>query len=726
MAVIGKIQKNSLLLLIVIGLAMLAFIFTDFLKTGGTETERLSTATLHGEPIDENEYSELRDTYLTQEKNSYAYQQKEFTQADEVRVENQAFNDFVRNVLLNEEYEKLGITVTTEELNDMIHGKHIHPGVSQAPMFNGPTGFSRDSVRKYINSLEVEPDNEEARNQWLESRRNWKEFENKLKDARKANKYISLIKKGIFVNKIEAKDQYQALNNKKSVRYVVQRYADIPKTDFTVTDDEIKAYFDAHKNDPRYEQQEARDLEIVEFSVYPTNEDIEEIKGELEGLKEPFKLTQNNIGFVYQNSDSDFLSDSTRFSYGGDQMVLNPYSASYPKDADEIIQAAETGDIIGPFMTSNSEMAIAKVIDGTPTQRLAWVRHILIGSTSRSEERAKAIADSLVQVIKVNNNFAELVPLMSEDPGSKDKGGEYKWFKEGMMVPTFNDASFNGAIGKIQLVKTNYGYHIVEVLGRGDRKTPVLAVVTKKVKPSDNTLAMISDNIYEYIYTVNDTEGDSAFHKVALDSGKIVNSARVFLANDFVSGMTSSEGVMRFAFNKNATEGDISDPIFDGDKYAVVRIANVIEEGKPEFADVKEQMRNPALRDKQAAEYIAKMSGKNSLEEVAKLLPNGSVKNAEVTFGNDRVINGGLKEAALVGMLFTKIPVGSMTKPIQGEEGVYVFIVDKETPAPETTDYSAPASSLVLKRVGIAEARAINALREKADLVDNRRKIQFN
>ncbi len=724
MAVIGKIQKNSLLLLIVIGLAMLAFIFTDFLKGGGGEVERLNSATLYGEPINEQEYDDLRERYINQAQQNAAYQQKEFTDADRQTAEDQAFNELIRTTLLEKEYEKLGLTVTSEELQDMIHGNHIHPNVAQVQGFNGPTGFSRDSVRNFINRLEVEPDNEQARQQWLQQRKQWKEFETYLKDSRKTEKYVTLIQKGIFVNAIEAEDQHKAQNEKKKVRYVVQRFADIPKDEFTVTDDEIRAYYDAHKDEARYEQQEARDIEMIAFNVFPTAEDMEEIKGRMEELREPFKASKNNLGFVYQNSESDFLSDSTRFFYGGEQMVLNPQSGSYPSTADDQIQAAEVGDIVGPFVTSNNELAIAKVLE-TPTEELAWVRHILISNNTRTDERAKEISDSLVSVIKKENNFAQLVPIMSEDPGSKENGGEYKWFKQGMMVPTFNDASFNGAIGDIQLVKTTYGYHIVEVLGRGERKTPVLAVVTKKVKPSDRTLEEIEASIYDFIYKVNESKDDSSFYKTATDSGKTVQSARVYLANEFVIGMDDPEGVMRFAFNKNAAEGDISDPILDGEKYIVARVANIIEEGAPEFADVKEQMRVPALKEKQAEAYIAKMQGKNSLEDVAAIITNGVVRTTDVTFADARIINGGVKEPALVGMLFTKIPEGSMTKPVKGEEGIYVFIVESVTPATETTDYSVAADPLLNARQGKASTRTMNALREKADLSDNRKKMKY-
>lgn len=735
MAVIGKIQKNSLLLLIVIGLAMLAFIFTDFLRGGGNDVERLATATLNDEPIDEEAYQDLRERFVERSKNEYAYQQKEWTPSAERVAENNAFNELVRRQILGDEFEKLGIVCTVDELNDMIHGNHVHQWVLQVPVFNGPNGFSKDSVRTFINRIEVEPEgvSDEERENWMEMRRQWKEFENELKETRKADKYVTLIKKGIYTNKLEAQNQYNALYAKKQVKFVMQPYALIPADEVKITDEDIKAYYEKHKNDADYEQEEARDVQMVFFPIEPTPEDVEETKNLLNGLKSSFAVSPNTIGFVYQNSESKFLSDSTRFNMNnGTELAFSSRSlgGSYPESMDDAMQSAKPGDILGPVMAYNSDMqrqeiAIVKVMD-VPTQKQAWVRHILISSGAmRTEERAKAIADSLIKVIKAEDNFAALVPQVSEDPGSKDKGGEYKWFAEGVMVPTFNDAAFNGPIGQIQLVKTDFGYHIVEVLGQAERVTPELALVTKMVRPSDNTLRFMEERAYEYIYHISEVEGDSAFNKVALDSNLDVNSARIYLSNEYVIGMKEASRMMKFAFGANTTAGTVSDPILDGDKYVVAIVDNIIEEGTPEFEDVKEAMRAPALRDKQAEVYIAKMSGKSSLEDVGKVLTNGFVRSADVNFDARTIYQGGQNELAVIGKLFTKIPVGKMTVPIQGEEGVYVFTVESETPAPETTDLTVVSGPMTVKRAGVSDAGVITALREKANLVDNRRRIEY-
>lgn len=733
MAVIGKIQKNSLLLLIVVGLAMLAFIFTD-LRGNGSGEEKLPTATLNGEPINEQEFEELRDNYVNRSKNEYAYQQKDWDNSAQRVAEDNAFNELIRRSLLESEFERLGIICSKAELNDMIHGDHLHPWVLQIPIFTGTNGiFSKDSVRNFITRLEVEPAGAtpEDRERWLEARSQWKDFERELENARKADKYVALIKKGMYVNKLEAQNQYNANYDKKQVRFVLQRYSDIDSSEVKLSDDELKAYYDEHKNDAEYEQEEARDIQMVSFSVAPTQADIALISEQLKEQKANFASAPNALGFVYQNSDSKFLSDSTKFRYSnGDRIAFSPQGGSYPKAIDDEIQNAKVGDVLGPYMAFNSqagkdEVAICRVID-LPTEKQAWVRHILISSGgTRTEEKAKEIADSLIRVIKANDNFAQLVPQVSEDPGSIDNGGEYKWFPEGMMVPTFNDASFNGAIGQLQLVKTSFGYHIVEVLGQAERKVPVLAIVTKAIKPSEESIRNVEERAFDFIYEVSNSKADSAFNKVANDSNMTVQSTRIFLSNDYVLGMKDSEKMLRFAFSRNANEGDVSDPMLDGDKYVVARIENVIAEGLPEYEDVKEIMRRPALIEKQADVYIAKMAGKGSIEDVGKVISNGGIGSAEITFDSKSIYNGGRPEPAVIGALFRDIPVGSMTVPIKGVDGVYVFIIDSDIPANETTDLTNIAKPMTVKRVSSTDNRVIQALREKSDLQDNRRKIRF-
>lgn len=728
MAVIGKIQKNSLLLLIVIGLAMLAFIFTDFIKNSNDEIEDLPMGTVYGEPIDVNEYNELSEVFENRERMNAQYQQREFTEQDKRMAQDQAFNEVIRRVIMNTEFDKLGLETTTDELNDMIHGNHIHPWVMQVPNFNGTQGFSRDSVKKFIQQLDMEPENPEARENWIALRKQWSEFENELKSTRAADKYVTLIKKGLYVNSIEAKDMYLAQTEKKKVRFVVQRYADIPEDEVTITDEEIEAYFEEHKNDPEFEQIEARELDFVQFPVLPTAADQMELANQMENIKENFKTTPNNLFFISQNTENGFINDSMYFNYGQNDLFSIPQGyfaqAQYPASIDDQIQAADSGDVIGPVV-SGGEVVLAKVTGGKKEEQ-AWVRHILISNGTRSDEQAKVIADSVIAIIKANNNFPAMVQQFSDDPGSKATGGEYKWFPKGRMVAEFENASFNGVIGDLQLVKTTYGYHIVEVLGRAERFVPKLALVSKMVRPSDQTLEDVENMVYDFIYNIKESGEDSAFYKISADSNLTVLTTRVYLTSQNVNGFEKPDRLLKFAFNRKSNEGDISDPILDKGMYSVAILTNKIEEGAPEFRDVKERMRFPALQEKQAQHYIEKLSGMSSLEEIAQNVVNGVITTADVTFATNSIQGGGGNEPKVIGQLFTNIPDGKLTLPLQGKTGVYVFQIESTTPAPETSDYSVQVAGMKIQRQNAADNQVIKALREKADVEDNRRKREFS
>lgn len=734
MAVIGKIQKNSLLLLIVVGVAMLAFIFTDLMRSNGDDVERLPVATVWGEPINESEYFDLQEQFTERDRQNTEAQGREYDESMAQQSEDAAFNEIVRRTLMNTEFEKLGLTCTSNELNDMIHGNHIHPWVMQIPLFQNPmTGaFERDSVRLFINNLEVEPDDEAARAQWLEARRQWKTFEQELKDNRMAEKYVTMIKKGMYVNSIEAKDQYNGIQNKKNISFVIQRFTDIEPGTFDVTDEEIEAYYNEHKDEPKWEQEESRDIDYVIFPIKATANDLENIKFQMEDVKAALLATDNEGPILQQHTETGFYSDSAYFRMGKDAFVFDQFMGNneYPASLDDQIQEAQIGDIVGPvdyvgLQDQENYVAIAKVTN-LQKENQAWVRHILVKTDiNRTEEQAKAKADSLIKVIEANDNFVEMVSAHTDDPGSIANGGEYKWFAEGRMVDEFNDASFNGPIGKLQLVKTTYGYHIVEVLGRAERTIPALAVVAKKVEPSEQSIKEMEELVFDFIFRINESEGDSTFHRAAEDSSLTVQSTRVWMPQNFVMGLENPLEVMRFAFGRHSEEGDISDPIFDGDKYVVAYLANVIEEGAPEFRDVKVQMRGPALKEKQANHYVEKMSGKKSLDEVAAVCTNGVVLDAEVMFGNNTILGGGGNEPEIIGNLFTNIPVGSMTKPLIGNTGVYVVVVNSEVPAPETTDYTEIRSNMKVAKASAADGGVMKALRDRADVQDNRRKKEL-
>ncbi len=710
---------------------MLAFIFTDMLKNVGGGAEPTPTATIAGEPIDDKAFNELETSFINREKQNKAYQQKEFTEQDKKTAQDQAFNEFVRRIIMNKELDALGIQVSNEELTDMVLGNHIHPWVSSERAFQDSQGqFSRDSLAKYLDMLEIEPsgENQEEYDRWVDSKKAWSEFENQLIDARKADKYVTLVKKGLYVNTIEAKNQYLAANEKRTVSFVVKKYTDIDQSEVELTDEELKAYYEKHKNDKQYEQtDETAVVDFVEFPIVYTQDDIDATIESAERIKEAFKKSQNDIAFMYNKSDVEFYSDSTLFKLGTDKFDFNTTNPAYALVADEAIQSADSGDVVGPFIAGD-QVVLAKV-KGFKNEDQAWVRHILISTgAKRTEAQAKKTADSLINIIKKNDNFVELVKTVSEDPGSIANNGEYKWFPKGMMVSEFENAAFNGRKGQLQLVKTSYGYHIVEVLGQRTAKLPVLAPVVKQIKPSAQTRKKVEDIAYEFIGDLETMNEDSAFYKLANEKGLSVMNSRMSIKSPYVMGFDemNNSKIKKFAFAKDAEIEDVSTPIYDQGTYKVAIIVKKMPEGVPSFENIKEQMRFPALREKQAEKYKELLAGTNNLKELVAKYPELQIQTATVMFNSNNIAGGGSNEPKIVGAIFS-VPqdLKPLLKPIDGNTGVYVVRINDIQPAPETTDYTAEKKSLKDSRQANADNMVIRALREKADVKDNRAKVEI-
>ena len=735
MAVIGKIQKNSYLLLIVIGLAMLAFIFTDNFKNIGGAEEPLDRGTIFGEAVNEEELSKLEDEFVTRDRQNAVYQGNEYKTQDEQNSRDQAFNELIRRQLMDKELTALGLMVGVDELNDMISGNHIHPWVSQIAMFKDNTGqYSRDSLYKFLDNMIIEPDGSDtaALRNWRLARNQWSKFEQELKDARATDKYVSLVKKGLYVNTLEAKDKYRANKEVREISFVLHKYNSITEAEVEFTDDDIKAYYDKHKNDKKYEQTvESAEINFVEFPVKYSAADIEKVRKEMEALKGAFKNTDNNAYFMATKGEDKFFSDTTAFELGDAnfEMDVQKNSYKYPKSIDSIVQKSQEGDVIGPFETvgtDNSPMMVIAKVNGFEFQKRAWVRHILITANSRSEDQAKSMADSIIRVIKSKDNFTEMVEKYTEDPGSKATGGEYKWFKEGQMVPEFNDASFNGPKGKLQLVKTSYGYHIVEVLGREDRKMPRLAPVRRSIKPGVETIKEVENIAYEFISAVEELGEDSAFYKIADEKNLVYNYSKLFISSNFVNGFENTSKIKKFAFAKDADEGDISEAIYDNGVIKVAILDNSIGIGVPEYEDVKDQMRVPALKDKKAEFYIDLMAGTANLNEVAGRVAGGDVQKATVKFGTNSIPGAGGNESEIIGIIFAldAESEGSVLRPLQGENGIYVITLDKVQPVAESEDYIVDGTALLNQRNSNADGNVMRALRTKADVQDNRLKIE--
>lgn len=720
MAIIGKIRSKSGLAVGVVGGALILFILADSFKDFFIPApEQVIHATVYGEPVDMQKVNDTEQIFLRNAEMQAQQSGRKMTDDDRDRVREQAFQEEVRKVIMTKQLGLLGIEVNSEELNFLVKGDGtLPPDQYIQSIFRDSLGqFSQQALNNFLTQTlpNLEP----------EGKKQWADIEKSLKDGRMTDKYVSLISKSMYVTDLEAKRAYKTKNTFKTIQFVLKRYNEAMQDSANeVTDAEIKAFYEEHKNEKKYEQKLARKFAYVQIPFSPSEADYDRYTRSMERLKKALMKTTNDSSFVVKNSDSKAYSPNANYT-------VAPYSPqqsnTYPAEVSDLIDSAQIGDVVGPYRYGPT-VCIAKKV-GMKEQKLAWVRHILIKieePNGRSEADAKSLSDSIMTVIRANDNFVEMVQKFSEDQGSVYNGGEYKWFPEGQMVPEFNDASFNGAIGSLQLVKTTFGYHIVEVLGRKD-KSPVLAIVQKKVKAGDAANEAAFDKSLALMNSLY-KKSQEEFLNISKDSGYVVKDGYVNIENPRLFGIEKGqESIRKFLFSSSQNTLDISSPILiDEGVYAIFQIIDQIEEGVPSFETVKEQMRFEAKKAKVAKMYQEQLSGKSNLEEVATAA-GVDIQTAKVSFDSPNIQGAGGNEPKIVGSIFAGLKQGQMTVPLEGNAGIYVILVTGTIEAQETSDYSEVKNELqsTLRDKEKVSGKVYQGLYDQADVEDNRKKIKY-
>ena len=244
MAIIGKIREKSILILVIVGLSLVLFILGDSLTNPSSGPTNVGIGEVHGEPVDEREYTLRIESALTQLESEYAQEGRPVTEIDKDNKRQEVWDRLTTDIVIDHEVEKLPIVVTADELNDLVYGVNIHPFIKGISRFYDPTGaFSVDSVSNFLRQVEM---NDELKVQWLE-------FEKQIKHSRKQIKYATLASKGTYVTSLEAKRDYEEANRIYKVRFVVKKYFDIIDSTITVTDEEIRAFYEKNKFRKQYE-----------------------------------------------------------------------------------------------------------------------------------------------------------------------------------------------------------------------------------------------------------------------------------------------------------------------------------------------------------------------------------------------------------------------------------------------------------------------------------------
>jgi peptidyl-prolyl cis-trans isomerase D len=711
MATLQKIRnKGGVLVAVIIGLALLAFILGDFLSSGQSilSGKRLEVAEVDGNSVNIMNYNqkieELSDFY----KRSYNIQSLDMQTLESVKEE--TWRTTVREIILGKAYTKLGINVSNDELITMLQGDSINSGGVNIIMdephpiiknwFTNPeTGeFNRFQMVNYFNAI--------SNPAYKEEQARWIFLENQIVDERLSQKYFTLVRKGIQPSKLDAKYYAQESGATVDFSFVYQNFTSVADDQVSVSASEIEKYYNAHINE--YKQVDGRSIEYVVFELLPSQKDDDYAHSFVSESKTAFLRAESAISFVNTNSDKPYADKN--------------YSKSElsPIIADSIFNAAP-GFVAGPYF-ENGSYKLTRLVEFTNVPDSVRARHILISlSVQRDETRAKEIADSLKSAIDKGADFNSLARDFSADENNKKIGGDLGWFTEGRMEKTFSDPCFKGNTGDVTVAKTNYGYHIIKIESQSPRVKKVkIANLEREVTASDET----SQEIYSKAVAFAAKSTDLAKFRLAYEAEKITPR----FATDFgpnenaLPGLESSREIIRWAYEN---EKDKVSQIFDlSDRYVVAALTSVKEKGIAPLEIVKAEIETALKKEKKmtklAGDIKTKIASATSIDAVASALGTQPAEAQKVRFANPYVNTVGL-EPVVVSNAFN-MSNGQLSAPIIGSNGVFVIQINTlETPA--NMDVASAEFRLKYGLSNRASYEGYEALQEKAEIKDQRIKF---
>jgi peptidyl-prolyl cis-trans isomerase D len=635
------------------------------------------------------------------------------------QIREEVFNEMIKNIILGAEYEKVGISISKDEMLDMMTGINIHPIIRQN--FTDPqTGqFNAAYVTQYIMSLDQMEPNQQKQ---------WYALEKLMKEDRIFNKYQTLIQKGFFVPKKMAQSINEKHNKIAQANIISLKYSSIPDNEISLSDEDFEKYYEENKN--QYEQEKSRWLEYVIFDVLPNKNDFNEGEKEINAIFEEFSkipISNSYENFLYVDLKSDIDNNSdTNFIIRG----------NLPPQIDSIFDM-EVGTIVGPSKENNTYY-IHKIIDKQTRADSINASHILVSykgamradpSLTITKEEAKAKADSLFIKVKGLDSlsFAQIASENSNDASVEANGGNLGWFRDGEMISEFNEACLNGKIGDYFIVETSFGFHIINLKGKkGIQPKIKLASIKYTIEASSETKQITYTEASKF---AGENQSIDSFHKVVSEKGYILRTAEQVKTSDYtIPGIKEGREIIRWAYGDDIEKGNVSEvfDLFSENKNVVVLVREVREKGIAPLSQIKDDIKPFVMKEKKAEILYKKMEeakkSSNSISEIAQKL-NLKIDTIDyINFSSPNVPLIG-PEPKIVGTVFGT-EVNNISKIIKGEGGIFVAEVKgfNETNSPET-NYMA----YINNQMGFFRNRVTydvyNALLKKANIEEN--KVKF-
>jgi peptidyl-prolyl cis-trans isomerase D len=659
-SLLQKIQNQTGCLLLIIGVAMLAFVLTDLISSGssifgGTAN---NVGEIAGEGVSYEEYNakyeQLKATVM---------QNNPGLQMDEMVVQQyrqQAWDIFVQEKVQSKEYEKLGLDVGAGELEDLTIGNNTHPQIQTA--FKDPQSGQFNKTRLIQFLKEDIVSNPQARESWLE-------FQSQFTKGLVTEKYNNLIKSSFYATDLDSRAAIKDENQTINANLVSVAYTTIADSTITVTDAEIAKYLKAHKS--TYEQEASRDIEFISLSVVPSAEDSAKMEQIIGQSIEKFQKTTDDSAFVsLMNSDVPF---DTTYQIRG----------SFDPTVEDRIFNAEKGVVIGPFESAGT-YSLFKVT-GVGTDSLTSVRgsHIFFGirggSDADTAATMKEAQELLAKLRRGEANFEQEASTRNYD-ASKSLGGDLGYIRgQSYAYPQkLVDRLMTSGLNNLFIVQTERGIHIAKATSSPSRKTVQVAVLAQSLYPSTETDGEYYRQAGEFISKLG---GEKTFEEIAENMSITKRVASKINERDRrVSGITNGNIVARWLFDDKTDEGDVSTIMDIDDKYIVARCTKIREAGLPEGDEarnlveilVRNEKKGKILKEKFDAAFEKTQDPEKLAKELGTIV--SEIPAASFASGNLPYVG---QDPVLVGTIFGTL-VGKNSGVVIGKTGVAVVYVKSE------------------------------------------------
>jgi len=711
MAVLNKIRQRSIFLIIIIALALFSFIIGDiFQNLGSSSKSQTVVATINGEDIE-------RDAFMNQVEN---IQRQSGGSVTNTQAMNRVWDQEVRNKVMQTQYDALGISIERDYMRQL-----LKQNLGTFDEFKNEAGlFDEDKLNEFIANLKAIAPESTTLNGNPVNYKAWTDFEQSISQTGVQQTYFNLVKAGVVGTLTEGELEYQLENDKVDLKYVQIPYSSIPDSVVTVKKSDITNYI--KKFPKKYKVEASRNLVYVQFKETASLEDEQTIQANLTGLiedkvefNEAAKANETVVGFK-NTSDSKAFVNANSSSKFNDDFV---FESKLPNAQADSLKALSLNEVFGPYKDGTS-YKLSKLIAKKMIADSAKVRHILIpfiGSTradasvTKTDAQAKTTADSIYKVLRSKRSKFKSLLSLSSDKVSNEKEGEIEFAYTDGFAKEFKAYAFENPKGSLGVVKTDFGYHIIEVLSQGAKKQAYkIATIVQEIEPSIKTIDDVFKNKSKFEIAVANAD----FNEVAKENNyTTVPVSSIKELDETIPGLGVQRSIVKWAFEDGVEVGDFKSFNTSGGGFVVAKITAVNEAGlmSTENASVTAL---PEIRKEMKAALIKNRVTATTLDAIASA-ENQTVKTASAVNMKNPTLSGAGREPKVVGTAFG-LEEGETSKLIVGYNGVYAVQLIKSTPADALPNYQAAAN-----RVGQAKSNAVNsqlynALKDAAEIEDYR------